>query len=205
MSKLPLVLLVEDSAPVARTVTRALQRTAKVDHVSSVFEAIDYLDRRANLPPLIVDAKLPDGCGLDVVVHARAREPRLPALAMSGDTTFVNRAYAARVAFVLKPVESKWLLDFVNGAERKKATPHEALMRALDAWSQTHALSPAEHDILVAVVVHGVPRTKLARSLHKAESTVKTQTNNLLSKADKAKGNLEGLRVEVLLDALERR
>ncbi len=201
MSKLPIVLLVEDSAAIARAVDRALRDTASVECTSSVVEAIDYLDQHEP-PLLIVDAKLPDGCGLDVVTHGRALDPQIPALAMSGDRSFVNRAYSLGVMFVLKPVEAKCFVDFVQGARRDKGLAQEGVMPALNAWSKRHELTPSEHEILVAFAVNAIPRKKLARVLRKSEATVKTHTRNLLSKTDH--NNLDGVSATILRDALKR-
>lgn len=201
MSKLPVVLLVEDSASVARAVALYLRDTATVETLTSVVEAIDYLDTHPPLP-LIVDVKLTDGSGFDVVAHGRSLDPDLPVLVMSGDSSFVNRAYSLGVNFVLKPVEKALLVSFVQGAAKRKQLARDVILPALEAWSEKHDLTPSERQIVVATTINRVPRSQLARALGKAEGTVKTQTRHILENANEE--NLEGVSAAILRDALKR-
>src|SRR5665213_3335753 len=92
MSQLPKILVVEDDDAVARSIARAVRRHACVARARSVAEAIQLLDTEGSLP-LILDVKLTDGSGFDVLSYARSIDRHVPALVLSGDSTYVNRAY----------------------------------------------------------------------------------------------------------------
>lgn len=81
----PIVLLVEDEPPLRLALTLSLQSWGwEVD----AHDSISHLKDGANGPwrLLITDYRLPDGLGSDVLAWARAQQPHLPALVITGDT-----------------------------------------------------------------------------------------------------------------------
>lgn len=181
MPRLATILVVEDDPAVVRGIARGLRAEASVESVGSVVTAIEFLDRHGP-KPLVVDVRLPDGSGFDVVAYARGLDTRVAALAMSGDATFGNRAHALHVKFLQKPVEIPLLVQFVRDAFHPKRIVREAVKRVPARWLAKYDLTPSEHALLNAAAVRGIARRDLADALGKSEDTVKTQIRKLLAK-----------------------
>jgi len=116
------VLLVDDDREQVNALAEVLRSQGlSVDYVVSGREAIDRLAQR--IPDfLIVDARLPDYDGTDVINHARALKPELPTALLTGyppDHPPIARALATtRSAYLGKPVDVHALLELVASAMR---------------------------------------------------------------------------------------
>jgi two-component system repressor protein LuxO len=111
------ILVVEDEPDLAITYDRLLRREGyRVVRAGSCAEALQALASAA--PALvIVDLRLPDGDGLDIIRAARACTPRIPVIVV---TAFASRAArdSARAsgasAFLAKPFIAAVLLRHVH-------------------------------------------------------------------------------------------
>ena len=112
------ILVVDDDAPVRREVCRALRsRGYEVVEAPTVAAALELIRARFDL--IVLDVRLPDGCGVDV---ARAASEMVPApliVAMSGEASAQEAfglAELGAVQFVTKPFSVDELLKAIERA-----------------------------------------------------------------------------------------
>jgi CheY-like chemotaxis protein len=115
------VLLVDDEPSVLRFVSGMLRSKGfAVISAESREEAFGILNREGKTIDLVFsDAMLPDGTGMDVILHSRALSPDLPALLSSGysdDRALLARAESEDVEFLPKPYSLQELMSAVEGA-----------------------------------------------------------------------------------------
>lgn len=106
------ILLVEDHLDTARLLTRILSAKGhRVLHAATAADAVQKLSA-SRFDLLISDIGLPDGTGLDVMQAARARDPGMPGIAISGygmDDDLRRSEAAGFAAHLIKPVNMKSL------------------------------------------------------------------------------------------------
>ncbi|MGH7280232.1 MAG: response regulator transcription factor [Polyangiaceae bacterium] len=182
MSGSPKFLIVEDDIAVARAVARALRPRPAVIAISAR-KALSFLDDNPG-NPLIIDVRLPDGSGFDVLDRARAHDPLVDALMMSGEASFVNRAFEDNVHFIQKPVGAPLIVAFAERVEERNRARRARVAVRLNVWTNTFHLTPSEREVLHTVTIIGVARKDLAERLAKSEETIKTQVHRLLAKTE---------------------
>lgn len=173
----PRVLVVEDNDLVGRAFQLLIESHAEVALVANAAEARSALDESADFTGLVLDIRLPDGSGLDVLAHARAKGYEGPALVYSGnhEPSEVNRAFALRAEYLVKPAKAEALVSFVKRAVERRTT-----RVWIESWAERHELTPAERAILVAAA-EGQTRSEIDAQQANA-STAKTHVHNLLAK-----------------------
>jgi len=139
----------------------------------------------------ILDVKLPDGSGLDVLAWARRTGRSTPALIVTGldEHELANRAQQHGAEFLFKPYTKSSLDAFLERAQR--ATPVEHGRRIAVQLD----LSERQTDVVMALA-RGVPRAELANELGIAETSVKTHVRAVLHHAKCA--TLDDLLREIL-------
>jgi len=109
------LLLVEDNQSTAEAVSRWLEICgARVSTAGSVDAALDRL--RAETPDvLLLDLRLPDGSGWDVLERARGSGAQVPAVAITGFESDAEAARAHGIRHVLtKPIAPAALADALS-------------------------------------------------------------------------------------------
>jgi two-component system repressor protein LuxO len=133
----PLVLLVEDSAPLAQLYLAYMRREPVVlRHASTLAAAKEAL---LSLRPaaLLLDLELPDGSGLDLIEAARAAGLDPAAIVITGHGSInvaVEAMRAGAYDFLVKPVDGERLLTTLRNAleRRRLAQIVEALGTDID-------------------------------------------------------------------------
>lgn len=145
--------------------------------------ARDAMDQLGTRPAgVIIDVRLPDGSGLDLVSEIRERFPEIRVLVVTGraDPDVINRSHLLDAAFALKPHTIENLRAFL----RRLAAPRPGrapLHATIDGLVVRYSLTPRETDILTALAM-GEPRATLARTLGLGEESVKTHIKHILRK-----------------------
>ena len=118
-------LLVDDELLFRESVARLVSRWGTCDAVGSVAAANEWLDTHHCLGGLLVDVRLGDGSGLDVVVRARHKFTRVPSVVFSGsvDRKLVNRTSAMDARFLFKPFGPEELKPFLSEVARSRISP----------------------------------------------------------------------------------
>ena len=170
------VLVVDDDRFVGAAIARHLQTYAVVTRVETFGAGQDALLARA-YQGLVVDVRLPDGNGIDLIALARGTEHRAPAAVISGFTVDemkeqVNRASdLGDTRFLFKPVSSASLLNFVlstYAAQPRFAQAIEAFLHALPRFGKL----PMREAVCIELMLCGHSKREIADGRGIEEKTV---------------------------------
>jgi DNA-binding NarL/FixJ family response regulator len=198
------VLLVDDHELIRQGLRRAFENESDFEVVAeagSVAEAIAAADRHQ--PAVIVmDARLPDGSGLDATRRIRQTQPLVGIVVLTmyaGDEQLFGALEAGASAFVAKDAPAD---DVIAAARHAAASPNafaatdlaDAMRRRLTPTGPQ--LTPREREVL-ELLADGLPVASIARRLYISESTAKTHISKVYEKLGAAN------RAQALMTALK--
>lgn len=198
----PSFLVVEDEAGVRRLVGRGLQPYGQVDSVGTCAAARMAL-RGRTYDALIVDVKLPDGSGLDLIGVATQKSPGIVVLVLTGSTDHevISRALQLGARYLLKPFDTSHLDQLADEVAARRDAGDRRIKLALDRWAAELELSKTEVELL-ALGAHGVPRDKFALQRDVRPDTIRKQIQALLQKTghDSFEGSVNSLLREAVAE-----
>ena len=181
------VMIVDDHEVVRRGVAEVLDADSDTTVVAEAASVRDALVRAAAVRPdvAVIDLKLPDGTGVDVVTALRRDLPGVRCVVLTSFDDDAPQAAldAGAAAFVLKTVRGVEIVDVV----RRVAAGHDLLDARVVARHRarrddpTVDLTPAEHRVL-ALLGDGLSNREVGDRLGLAEKTVKNHVTGLLAK-----------------------
>lgn len=189
---LPRILLVEDDPTSRSFLTAALRATpAEVDAADSVAAAI-ALAGSQDYAAWMIDARLPDGTGEELLARLRAEHPHTPALAHTAahETTTLDALVEAGFAEALtKPMPA----SAVQGAVRRllglaPSLPIESIASSIDdtlpLWDEEAAVlalngNRTHVDTLRALFVHELPNAVYAIAIAAERGDLDSVRNDL--------------------------
>jgi DNA-binding NarL/FixJ family response regulator len=148
-----------------------------------VAEALETLQRKRPLA-LVVDLKLPDGTGWDVVEWACGHLPLVPILVLTSvlDQGVQRRAYAHRADYLTKGNSLDAEVQFVEQAHIRRNAVSEQVALVIQRMQAHFELSDPQAQLLAARVC-GEPAGKYLDGTVVGESAVKKQVKGLLELA----------------------
>ena len=197
------VLLVDDHELIREGLRRALEREADVEVVAeaaSVAEGI-AMGRKDDPTVAIVDLRLPDGSGLEVVRALREQSADMGIVVLTmyaGDNQLFDALDAGASAFVPKSAPAE---EIVAAARHAASSPRSFTSADLaDAMKrrtspQGPQLSPREREVL-QLLADGMGVSQISRQLFISDSTTKTHISKLYDKLG------AGNRAQALMTAL---
>jgi DNA-binding NarL/FixJ family response regulator len=195
------ILLVEDDIALRRSLSRWIRskcdlEITEVDTVASAKQALADEPEAA-----IVDVRLPDGDGLELVEQLRTRSPWIPILVTTGDDSpeIANRAHLLGVMCVRKPEIDANIAKFV---EQLAHRPRPNTQRALALLLEAVDLTPRQREI-VELAMTGTKRSELAEALGLEESSVRTHVREIVKRVGIDNLDQLGWRMLALLDEAE--
>lgn len=118
-----LALIVEDDVPIRRLVRDGLERLGiEVAEAGTVEDAIRSLAEQA-VEVVILDLKLPDGSGAEVLAHLQATKSACHVIVLSGSSTENDRVWALEHGaddYVVKPFFARELCARVLAVQRRQ-------------------------------------------------------------------------------------
>lgn len=202
------VLLVDDHDLIRQGLARAFERQSDftvVGHAASVMEGRKLAE--ALRPDVaVVDVRLPDGSGLELVRALRHSENELGLVVLTmyaGDEHLFAALEAGASAFVAKDAPAD---DVVAAARHAIVSPRSFIAAGLtDAMRRKISptgpqLSPREAEVLT-LLAQGLGVTALARTLFVSESTAKTHISRIYEKlgaANRAQAIMNAIRAGLL-------
>jgi DNA-binding NarL/FixJ family response regulator len=175
-------LIAEDDELIGRALVRTLSAHGHAELVTTAKQARTALASHS-FTAVVVDVALPDGSGLDLISDARAHDPSVSALVVSGgvDAQRLAEAHHLGAPYLLKPLDVRELGLFAVRTRAKMQQKHERIAAIVERWRVEYDLTPAEGAI-VELAAHGAPRSRLAELRNVAASTVKKQVQVILTK-----------------------
>jgi len=188
------VFLLDDHDIVRLGVRTLLELAGDIEVVGEARTAAEAVDRILELRPdvCLLDARLPDGSGIEVCRDVRAVDDGIRCLILTSydeDEAMAAAILAGAAGYVLKQIESHSLVSGV----RLVASGHtlidpEAAARVVrevqfrrDATDVLRDLTPQQARILY-LIAEGLTNKQIAERLFLAEKTVKNHVTGLLAK-----------------------
>lgn len=169
----PNLLLIEDHASVAAALERLVAPYVAVTVASTCSEARALCTSRA-WAAIIVDERLPDGHGLDVVADVEGVPMAL--WTAYAEAHVINRATAMGMAVVIKPDDLGVLIDWVQAIAGE-----DSLDDLVAAFGHAYDLSAAERSLLKLSAL-GSDESAIAAHRGTAVQTVRNQVKRLIEK-----------------------
>jgi DNA-binding NarL/FixJ family response regulator len=202
------VILVDDHELIRQGLRRAFERDADFEVVGEAGTATEALRLIGELQPgvAIVDIRLPDANGLDLVKRLRAGSEKMGIVVLtmySGDEHLFGALEAGASAFVSKDSPAE---DIVAAARHAAVSPRaftasdlaEAMKRRLEPTGPR--LSPREREVL-AMLAQGLGVAAIAKQLFISESTTKTHISKIYEKlgaTNRAQALMSALRLGLI-------
>jgi len=188
------VYLLDDHEVVRRGLRELLEAEDDISIVGESGSAQEAVEQALTLRPdiAILDARLPDGNGVDVCRDIRSADPCIQALILTSyedDEALFSAIMAGAAGYVLKQIRGNDLVDAVRwvAAGRSLLDPMvtqrvmEHIRNPQHLPDELKVLTEQERKIL-ALVADGLTNRQIAAHMALAEKTVKNYVSSLLSK-----------------------
>jgi DNA-binding response OmpR family regulator len=175
-------LVVEDDESLRRLLGRNLTSHGHVETVGTCAAARLAL-RARKYDALVVDVRLPDGSGLDIVDLARRRNSGMCVLVLTGSTEHdvISKTLATGASYLLKPCDASHLALLAAEALSRRTARERRTKVTLDRWAKDYDLSETEVELLT-LGAEGVAREKFSSRRGVRPDTIRKQIQTLLQK-----------------------
>ena len=186
--------LLDDHEVVRTGLRELLERDGDIEIVGESGSAVDAEHRIPALRPhvAVLDARLPDGSGIDVCREIRSVDPSIQALILTSyedDEALFAAIMAGAAGYVLKQIKGTDLVDAVRrvAAGQSLLDPAvtarvlERIRRGPEQPDELKGLTEQERRIL-ALVAEGLTNRQIAQRMFLSEKTIKTYVSSLLAK-----------------------
>jgi two-component system response regulator DevR len=188
------VFLLDDHELVRRGIADLLETEAGIEVVGEAGSAAEAIRRiPASRPHVaILDARLPDGSGIDVCRDIRSSSPEVNCLILTSyddDDAIFAAVMAGAAGYLLKEIRGTSLVDAVRQVAAGKslldpAVTGRLLSRLRDGApkdARLTSLTDREREIL-SLIADGMTNRQIGERLYLAEKTVKNYVSSLLAK-----------------------
>ena len=188
------VFLLDDHEVVRRGLTDLLQSSGDIEVVGESGSALEATRRIPALRPdvAILDARLPDGNGIDVCRDVRAVDSTIRGLILTSyedDEALFAAIMAGASGYVLKQIRGTDLVDAVRrvAAGQSLLDPAvtqrvlERIRHGVEQPAELRSLTEQERRIL-EYVAEGLTNREIAGKMFLAEKTVKNYVSSVLAK-----------------------
>ena len=191
----PITVYLLDDHEVVRAGLRALLDSH--DGLSVVGEGGTARDALADLPRLtpdvaVLDARLPDGSGIEVCRDVRASHPEVAALILTSyddDEALFAAIMAGAAGYVLKDIRGNDLVSAIRVVASGSSLIDPALTtRVLERVRNPQSMAPElaaltpQEQRLLAHIAEGLTNRQIADRMFLAEKTVKNYVSSILAK-----------------------
>ncbi len=188
------VFLLDDHEIVRRGIADLIDAEPDIEVVGEAGNVAEAMARIAAARPTVavLDARLPDGSGIDVCRDIRSANPDIYCLILTSfddDEALFSAVMAGAAGYLLKEIRGSSLVDAIRqvAAGRSLMDPKvtgRLLARLRDGEphdKRIEALTDRERDILT-LIAEGMTNRQIGEHLHLAEKTVKNYVSALLAK-----------------------
>jgi two-component system, NarL family, response regulator DevR len=188
------VFLLDDHEVVRRGLRDLFESSGKVEVVGESASAEEAVRRIPALRPdvAVLDARLPDGSGIDVCRDVRSLDPTIKALILTSyddDEALFSAIMAGAAGYVLKNISGTDLIDAIARVAAGQSLLDPAVtQRVLDRLRhgpedppELRALSDQERRIL-EYIAQGLTNRQIGERMFLAEKTVKNYVSSVFAK-----------------------
>ncbi len=187
------VFLLDDHEVVRRGLRELLEVEDDLEVVGESGSAQEATRRIPALRPhvMILDARLPDGSGIDVCRDVRSVDPSVAGIVLTSfddDEALRSAVLAGAAGYLLKDIRGSRLVDSIRKVASGESLLDDAVVSRLRAqWGHDVAdprltgLSPQERRILQHIA-EGLTNRQIGEALGLAEKTVKNYVTSVLAK-----------------------
>ena len=165
------VLVVDDDEAFLRATQRGFQSAGLEVHVATNSAAAYELAEQHRPDLMVVDLRLGDECGLDVVEHLRARHAGAAIVVLSAYASVASTVAALRCGadlVLFKPVHPAEILRQIEGGSRANVSVTETPSLARAEWEHVNrVLYDCNGNVSEAARRLGIYRQSLQRKLRK--------------------------------------
>ncbi|QSB16886.1 response regulator transcription factor [Natronosporangium hydrolyticum] len=188
------VFLLDDHEVVRRGLCELLQADGDIEVVGEAGTTAEAVRRIPALKPdvAILDARLPDGSGIDVCREIRSVDPSIKGLILTSyedDEALFAAIMAGAAGYVLKQIRGTDLLDTVRRVAAGQSLLDPAVtQRVLERIRHGEAAPPELQSLteqerrILGHIADGLTNREIAAKMYLAEKTVKNYVSSLLSK-----------------------
>jgi len=190
----PIRVFLLDDHEIVRRGLRELLEDAGMEVVGESGLAQEATRRIPALKPdvAVLDARLPDGSGIDVCRDIRSVDPNIKALILTSyddDEGLFSAIMAGAAGYVLKQVRGPDLLDSIKRVAAGQSTldpavTQQVLDRLRRGPEEDPALAPlsSQERKILALIGDGLTNRQIAEEMFLAEKTIKNYVSALLGK-----------------------
>jgi DNA-binding NarL/FixJ family response regulator len=189
------VFLLDDHEVVRRGLREVLEQDGNIEVVGEAARADEALRRILAVRPdvAVLDARLPDGSGIEVCREIRSALPSVTCLILTSyedDEALFAAIMAGAAGYVLKQIRGTDLVDAVHRVAQGQSLLDPAVTATVltrlregppAADPRWEALSDRERAVL-ALIADGLSNREIGARLFLAEKTVKNHVSRLLAK-----------------------
>ena len=188
------VYLLDDHEVVRRGVKELLELDGTIVVVGESGSSVEAMQRIPAFRPhvALLDARLPDGSGIDVCRHVRSVDPSIKVLILTSyddDQALFAAIMAGASGYLLKQVRGSDLVESVRRVARGQsmldpAMTAQVLQRVRSGSSEDPALAPltTQERRILALLAEGLTNRELAERMYLSEKTVKNYVSSVLTK-----------------------
>ncbi len=188
------VYLLDDHEVVRQGLRFLLEGAGDIEIVGESGSAVEATSRIPALRPdvAVLDARLPDGSGIEVCRAVRAVDPSIGALILTSyddDEALFAAIMAGAAGYVLKEVNGTDLISAIRHVADGKSLIDPALTtRVLDRVRNGPATAPELADLtekelkLLGFIAEGLTNRQIGEQMFLAEKTVKNYVSSILAK-----------------------
>ena len=186
--------LLDDHEVVRRGLADLLQAEGDIEVVGESGSAVEATRRVPALRPdvAILDARLPDGNGIDVCRDVRAVDPSIKGLILTSfedDEALFAAIMAGAAGYVLKQIRGTDLVDAVRRVAAGEslldpavtARVLERIRTGIEEPKELRSLTDQERRIL-EYIAEGLTNHEIAQRMYLADKTVKNYVSSVLAK-----------------------
>jgi two-component system response regulator DevR len=188
------VFLLDDHEVVRAGLRELLENDGDIEIVGESGSAEEAIARIPALRPTVavLDARLPDGNGIDVCRQVRSVDPTIQGLILTSyedDEALFAAIMAGAAGYVLKQIRGTDLVDAVRRVASGQSMLDPAVTQrvlerirtGVEAPNELKSLTEQERRILL-LVAEGLTNREIAAKMFLAEKTVKNYVSSLLAK-----------------------
>ena len=188
------VYLLDDHEVVREGLKVLLEASGRIEVIGESASAVDATHRIPALRPdvAVLDARLPDGSGIEVCRAVRSVDPSIQALILTSyddDEALFAAIMAGAAGYVLKDVRGHDLLDALERVSAGQSLIDPALVaRVLDRVRNGPQVAPELQNLteqemrLLRHIAEGLTNRQISEKMFLAEKTVKNYVSVLLHK-----------------------